>query len=177
MAMPSSEILLSHAMRSMVWRLPSRMGCAMASSTRMAAARMIFRSSPSGNTMRFCERTAEDEREPEDVVDLIGIVAASCGDDGIGARGAHLIRKNLGDGIGEREDDRTRCHLGDHLPRYRACDAEANEDVGTHECFGQSRRSRLRHEARLVRIQLLRAPAFANDTAPVAHEDVLGLHS
>ena len=56
------------------------------------------------------ERAAEDEREAEDVVDLIRIVAAAGGDDRVVAHGAHFVREDLRHRIGEREDDRTRRH-------------------------------------------------------------------
>ena len=52
------------------------------------------------------ERAAEDEREAEHVVDLVGIVRAAGGDDRVGARRLGLGRGDLGIGIGHGEDDR-----------------------------------------------------------------------
>jgi hypothetical protein len=54
------------------------------------------------------ERAAEDEREAEDVVDLVGIVGAAGGDDRVVAHGLHLVREDLRHRVGEREDDRVR---------------------------------------------------------------------
>ena len=52
------------------------------------------------------ERAAEDVGEAEDVVDLVGIVAAAGRHDGVVAHGSHVFRRDLGIGIGEREDQR-----------------------------------------------------------------------
>src|SRR5256885_12779514 len=50
------------------------------------------------------------------VVDLIGVVRAARGDDGVAAHGLHVFGNDLGVGVGQREDHRTRGHL-DHQDR------------------------------------------------------------
>ena len=54
------------------------------------------------------ERAAEDEGEAENVVDLVGIVGAAGGDDGVGPGGEGDVVGDFGIGIGQREDDRVR---------------------------------------------------------------------
>ena len=46
------------------------------------------------------QRATEDEREAEDVVDLVRIVRAPGGDDRVGASGAHLVGQDFGIGVG-----------------------------------------------------------------------------
>ena len=52
------------------------------------------------------QRAAEDEREAQDVVDLVRIVAAAGGDDGVRAGGAGQVRVDLRLGVGQRQDQR-----------------------------------------------------------------------
>src|ERR1700737_922370 len=75
------------------------------------------------------ERSAEDEREAEHVVHLIGKIAAAGRNDSVGAYCANLIGKDLGLGIGEGEDDGLLGHPCDHLAVDGASDREAHEYV------------------------------------------------
>ena len=100
------------------------------------------------------ERTAEDEREPEHVVDLVRVVAAAGRDDRVGPNLAHLVRQDLRDRIRQREDDRLRRHAGDHLLRDRSRDREPDENVGALQRVADRARRRLESKARLVRIHL-----------------------
>ena len=61
------------------------------------------------------QRATEDEGETQDVIDLIGIIAAPRGDDRIRRHGAGVFGRDLGGGVGQRENDRARGHFGDHL--------------------------------------------------------------
>ena len=76
------------------------------------------------------ERPAEDEREPQDVVDLVGVVRPSGGDDGVRPRGARLFGHDLGIGVREREDDRVLRHTAQHLAGHRPGDRQTDEHVG-----------------------------------------------
>ena len=76
------------------------------------------------------ERAAEDVGEAEDVVHLVGIVAAAGGDDGVVAHGGNVLRRDLRIGVGERQDQRLGRHLGDHLLLEHAARRQAEEDVG-----------------------------------------------
>ena len=62
------------------------------------------------------QRAAEDERETQDVVDLVGIVAAPGGDDGVGPRRGDQLRQDLRIGIGQRQDQRLRRQLRAAIP-------------------------------------------------------------
>ncbi len=66
------------------------------------------------------EGAAEDVGEAEDVVDLIGVIAASGGDDGMWADRPRLFRGDLRIRIGHGEDDRLVGHAGDHVLGQRA---------------------------------------------------------
>ena len=52
------------------------------------------------------ERAAEDEREAQDVVDLVRVVGAAGGDEASGRTALRLLGQDLGLGVGEREDQR-----------------------------------------------------------------------
>ena len=122
------------------------------------------------------QRAAEDERKPEDVVDLVRIVAAAGGDDRVVAHLAHFLRQNLGHRIGQREDDRLRPHRLRHLARHRAGDGESHEHVGADERVGQGARVRLEREPSLVRIGLAVA-TLVNHAVAIAEHDVLAFHA
>ena len=63
------------------------------------------------------ERAAEDVGEAEHVVDLVRIVRAACGDDGVVADLGDLLRRDFGVGVRHGEDDGLVGHAGDHLLR------------------------------------------------------------
>ena len=70
------------------------------------------------------ERAAENEREAQHIVDLIGIVRPPGGDDGIGAHGMGIRRGDLRIGIGHGEDDRILGHGLHHVLTERARDGK-----------------------------------------------------
>ena len=55
---------------------------------------------------------AENEREAQDVVHLVGIIRAAGGHDGVGPRGHGHVVGDFGIGVGQGEDDR----VGRHAP-------------------------------------------------------------
>ncbi len=75
------------------------------------------------------EGAAEDEREAEHVVDLVGIIAAPGGDDRIRTHRLGVIGSDLGIGIGHGEDDRLVGHVRHPFGLDRALDRQAEEDV------------------------------------------------
>jgi len=117
-------------------------------------------------------RAAEDEREAEHVIDLIGKVAAPGRDDGIGTHGANLIGQDLGLGIGEREHDWLLRHLRYHFAGNRTGDREADEYIRPDEGVGNGARLRLVRELGLVRIERARPP-FIDHALPVSEQNVL----
>ena len=72
-------------------------------------------------------------RETQHVVDLVGIIRASGGDDRIRANRIGLFRHDLGNRIGHGEDDRLLGHFRHPFGLERARGREAEEDVGAHE--------------------------------------------
>ena len=60
------------------------------------------------------QRPAEYEGKTQDIVDLIGIVAAAGGDDGVATHRSHLLRQDFRSGIRQREDQRPGGHFRDH---------------------------------------------------------------
>src|SRR6185503_3565650 len=122
------------------------------------------------------QRAAENEREAEDVVDLIGIVAASRRDDRVVPHRAYFFRQNFRNGIRQREDDRMLGHRLDHLARDGAGNREADEHVGADERVLDRARVRFILKARLVRVHVIVA-TLEDDALPVAHDDVLALHA
>ena len=76
----------------------------------------------SGNFHRFVDgcrphiqRAPEQERETQDVIDLIGKIGSPRCDDGIGARRPGVGGRNFRIGIGHRKNNRLIGHLLDHI--------------------------------------------------------------
>ena len=83
------------------------------------------------------QRAAEDEREAQDVVHLVGKVRAAGGHDGVRPRGQRHVVGDLGIGIGQGEDHRIGRHAFDHFGRHAAAARKPEEDVRAHQGFGQ----------------------------------------
>src|SRR5690606_6821223 len=81
------------------------------------------------------EQAPEEAREGEDVVDLVGVVAAAGGDDGGGLPG--LERVDLGHRVGQGEDDGALVHPGDVGAGEDVARGHPDEDVGTDEGLPQ----------------------------------------
>ncbi len=104
------------------------------------------------------QRAAEDEGEAEDVVDLIRIIRAPGGDDGIGAGRAREIGHDLGDRVGERHDDRRVRHAGQPVRLQHPGRRQAQEDVRPLDHLLQRAVLGLDRIAALVLVHLLRSP-------------------
>lgn len=76
------------------------------------------------------QRAAENAGESEDVIDLIGVIAAAGGDDGAAGLAGYL-GVDLGNGISHGEDDGVRGHGFNHVGVDEVTPADTNEDVGT----------------------------------------------
>ena len=122
------------------------------------------------------ERAAEDERESEDVVYLVGIVGPSGGHDKVLARGDGQFVVDFGIGIGQREDHGPGGHCEQHLRRHAVGYREPDEDVGPGHRLGQGPRGRVASELRLVLVHTL-GTARIEDALGVAHQDVLELRA
>ena len=81
----------------------------------------------------YVQRAAEDEREAQDVVDLIGIIGAAGGHDRVGARGAHRFGQDFRIRIGQGKDQRLGAQAREPLGLQHARRGESEEDVAAGE--------------------------------------------
>ena len=119
------------------------------------------------------QRSPEDEGEPEHVVHLVGEVAATGGDQGIGSHPARLVVPDLWVGVGQCEHDRPGRHRLQHLAGDRPPHGHADERVCVYQGVGE--RSPLGGTGELG---LDRGEVFAlvvDHAAGVAQQDVLRL--
>jgi len=79
---------------------------------RMGGSNLHFLVDPGGPHV---QRAAEDEGKAENIVDLVGIVGASGGNDRIGPRRLGVGRGDFRIGVGHRKNDRFRGHVLDHF--------------------------------------------------------------
>ena len=115
------------------------------------------------------ERAAKDEREAEDVVDLVRVVGAPGTDHRVVAYRLDLVGQDLRVGVGQRHDHRARGHARDHLRLQQAARGEAQEQVRAVERLGQRAQPGVARVARLVGLRDL-APGVQHPTA-VADQD------
>jgi hypothetical protein len=105
------------------------------------------------------EGAAEDEGEAEDVVDLVGVVAAARGHDDVGAGGDGLGVADLGVGVGHRHDDGALGHRADHVGVTTPLTLRAHEDVGADHGVGQGAVRRVHGELGLVGVHAVVRPS------------------
>ncbi len=84
------------------------------------------------------ERTTEDIREAQYVVDLVGIVGAARGVDDIGGACQGSFARYFRIGVGEREDNGPRSHGAHHFRGEDIGYRQAYEYIGVHHCLGES---------------------------------------
>ena len=121
------------------------------------------------------QRTAEDAREGEEVVDLIREVRASRADDAC-ACCLCLVGQDLGDGVRHRHDDGVLAHALDHLGGEAAGGGDADEDVLALDDLGEGALLFLMvgdfGDALLVRVHVLFA-SLVDRARRVAEDDGL----
>ena len=122
------------------------------------------------------ERTPEDEREAQDVVDLVRIVRAAGGDDAVGPDLLGELGPDLRVGVGHGQDDRPVGHLRHHLGLEHARHRQAEEHVGTRHDLGQRAGARVLGVALLLRVHRFGAAAIDHALA-VGDPDVLAPHA
>ncbi len=84
------------------------------------------------------QRATEQIRKAQHVVDLIGVIAAACGDDGVRADGVRLFGCNLWVWVRHGENHRVRGHAGDHVLRNGPLCADAKEHIGPMHRIGKA---------------------------------------
>ena len=122
------------------------------------------------------QRAAEDVGKADDVVDLVGIVAAAGGDDHIVARRLGFFRGDFRIGIGHGEDDRVLGHRLDHLGRESALLGQPQDHVGALDRVFQGARLGFGGMRRLPLVHAFGAAAI-DHALGVAEDDILGLHA
>ncbi len=83
------------------------------------------------------ERAAEDERETQDVVDLVGKVRPAGADHCVGAGFARLVRHDLRVRVGQRHHQRLVPHLLDHFRLQHVGRGKTEENVGAADHVSQ----------------------------------------
>ena len=124
------------------------------------------------------ERAAENERKAEDVVDLIRVVAAPGGDDGVGARGDGHRRSGIsGSGLASAKMIGRVAMLCTISARDDAADREADEHVGADERLGRACAPSVSAAKRSLYGSISSRAPVVDDARAVAHDDVLALHA
>ena len=119
----------------------------------------------------YVERAAKNERETQDVVDLIGVVRAAGGNDGVVANLADIFRQDFRDGVGQRKDNRLVGHARHHVAIDHTGRRQAQEHVGALHDLGQRARVGVLGKACLALIQRFRPPAV-NHALAISQPDV-----
>ncbi len=122
------------------------------------------------------ERSAEDVGKAENVVDLVGIVAAAGGDDRVRTGFACFFRCDLGIGIRHREDDRLVGHPAYHVLGHRAFYRQPENYIGAVQRIGQRTRVGGRGMGGLPLVHAVGA-ALIDHALGVAKHDVLRPHA
>ena len=78
------------------------------------------------------ESAPEEIGEAQHIVDLIWVITAPSGHDGIGADGMGLFGGDFRVGVGHGKDHRVVGHGGDHLGRHGALDRHAQKHISAH---------------------------------------------
>ena len=122
------------------------------------------------------QRATEDIGETEDVVDLVVIVAAACGDDGVVAHGFDFFGRDLWVGIGQGHDDGLGGHALDHLWFQHATGGETQKYIGAIDDVSQGARICLLGELDLVLIHQFGA-ALIDHARQVGDKNIFAGHT
>ncbi len=118
------------------------------------------------------EGSAEDVGESDDVVDLVGIVAAAGRHQHVGACSHGVLVGNLRNGVGKCEDDGVVSHRAHHVLAEDVALGQTYEHVGTLDgLFQRVHVAAVGGEERLLLRQV--GAVGGDDTLRVEHEDVL----
>ena len=118
------------------------------------------------------ERAAEDEREPEDVVDLVRIVGTPGSHEDVTAGVHRLFPGDLRVRIGHRQHERLLVHRDDHLLRNGSLHRQAHENVGAAHGVVEGPHRSVDGVA-LLELVHPRIAAGVDDAARIAHHDVV----
>ena len=122
------------------------------------------------------EGAAENEREAKYVIDLIGIIRATRGNDAIGPDRLRLRRRDFRVGVGHGEDDRLGRHFGKKRSRQSARRREAQKHIGADQRLFEIARRRVDRMGAFPLVHALGAAAI-DDARAVADDDVIVAHA
>src|SRR6185437_12832085 len=108
------------------------------------------------------ERSAEDERESQNIVDLVGIVGATGGEDHIRACLLGVFKTDLRIRIRHGKNDRSRRHGSDHILINCSLYGASDENVGPAHGVGQSACVGVADEPIFIRVHALAAALVEN---------------
>jgi hypothetical protein len=117
------------------------------------------------------QRTPEDVGEAQDVVDLVGVVGAAGGHDGVVAHGFDVFGVDLGVGVGQRKNQRLGGHGLDHVLLEHTTGRQTQEHVGTGNHFAQRAVIGFLHKLDLVFVHQFGA-AFVDHARQIGDPDV-----
>ena len=122
------------------------------------------------------QRAAEQERETQDIVDLIGEIRPARRDNRVRPCGPRYGRRNFGIGVCHRENDRLICHGFHHIGAQGVCRRKPQKHIRANKRFGERARAGL---CGMRGFPLIHAfgPALIDDTFPVAHDDIIVRHA
>ena len=120
------------------------------------------------------QRAAEDEGKAQHVVDLVRIIGAPRGHDGIVAHLGHILGRDLRVRVGHGEDEGLGRHRPHHVLGDRAGGGEAEERVGAFERVGERARLGVGGVGRLPLVHALLAAAPDHALGVAQHHVLLG---
>ena len=122
------------------------------------------------------QRTAEDERETQHVVDLVGEIRPARRNQRVRGHGARGLWINLGVGVGQRKNNRLITHLGDHLGFQNARARQPKEHIRAVDHL--IKRAQITGLCVLgLLIGHLAGAAFVNQSFDVAQPHVFAFHA
>jgi hypothetical protein len=122
------------------------------------------------------QRTPEDVRKAQDVIDLIGVVGTASSHDHVVTHRMRVFGRDFRVRIGQCKDHRARCHFCHHGGLEHAASGQAKEHIGTVDDVHQGACIGLLRVLDLVLIHQLGA-AFVDHTDDVGDIDVLALQA
>ena len=122
------------------------------------------------------ERSSKNEWKAQNIVHLVGIVAAPGRKHGIGTHRQRQLGQNFGRRIGECQDQRPGCHLLHHGGREHAARRQAQEHVRRADHLIERASLRFLREARLLGVHQL-PPAFEHDPRQIRQPDIFAPHA
>ena len=122
------------------------------------------------------QRTAKQEREAQDIVDLIGKIGTTRRNNRIRPRGPRCGRRDFGVGVRHRENDRLIRHGFHHIGAQGICRRKPQKHIRANNRFCERARAGL---CGMRGFPLIHAfgPALIDDAFPVAHDDIIVRHA